>query len=68
MTIKAENLNPAELDPYAVQRHFADFAPASSGSSALGSRTRGAADQMWQQVEEDLEKMDRAEIEESNDD
>jgi hypothetical protein len=66
MTIKAERLNGA--DPYAIDRHFADFAPVSSASSAVASRTRGAADRMWQRVEEDLEKMDRADIAESDDD
>ena len=64
MISKPESLNDAPADPYAVERHFADIAPASSGSrlSAADIRARGAADGMWRKVEEDLAKIDRADL------
>jgi hypothetical protein len=57
------------FDAYAVNRHFGGIAPAYSGerANAADATTRGAADLMWQKVEEDLEKIDRAEIKETDD-
>ena len=69
MASKARSSNKASLDPYVVDRHFGDIAPSYSGSrgNAAGLRASGAADLMWQKVEDDLDRMDRAEIEECDD-
>ena len=53
-----------------VERHFGDIAPeysAGSSANAMHARARGAADRMWQKVEEDLEKIDRVETDEADD-
>ena len=50
-------------------RHAPDMGPmyADAGSSAANLKARGAADRMWQKVEEDLERIDLAENEEAED-
>jgi hypothetical protein len=70
MTSKPEFLNDGSPDPYAIERHFADVAPATSSGrpSAADIRAREAADGMWRKVEEDLAKIDRADMGEMADD
>lgn len=69
MTSKAENFSGPGGDPYAVERHFGDIAPAFSAadSNAADSLALGAADRMWQKVEDDLDRIDRAETGEADD-
>ena len=59
-----------DLDPYTVDRHFGDIGPvyADTRPNAAHSKARGAADRMWQKVEEDLEQIDRAGSDEADDD
>ena len=40
----------------------------SGSSSVADSKASGAADRMWQKVEEDLERIDKAPIDEDEDD
>jgi hypothetical protein len=70
MGSKAQNLSGRPVDAYAIDRHFADIAPsyAGGGGNAADARARGAADGMWQKVEEDLAKIDEAELSETDDD
>jgi hypothetical protein len=58
MTSKAANSN--RLGSRRTNRHFADI-------NAADATAWGAADTMWQKVEEDLAKMDRVEIGNSDD-
>lgn len=54
----------------AVERHFGDIAPeysAAGSANAMHARARGAADRMWQKVEEDLARIDRVEADEAHD-
>jgi hypothetical protein len=66
MSTRTENFNRS--DPYSIDRQFADIAPAFADSSGTGSTARGAADRMWDKVEEDLEKIDQTDIDEADDD
>jgi hypothetical protein len=64
MTSRTENSNGSSR--HLIGRHFTGIAPDYSGErpSAADVRARGAADSMWQKVEDDLEKLDRVEIKE----
>jgi len=76
MTSKTEDFDAFDgADAYEVERHFGDIAPVHSeagpgvAATAADAKARGAADRMWQKVEEDLDRVDnidRAETDEAD--
>ena len=68
MTSKTDNPH-AWHDTFAGQ-HQGDIATsyADASPNAADARARGAADRMWQKVEEDLEQIDRAPTDDSDED
>ena len=69
MTSKAEDFYAVDgAAAYDVERQFGDIAPAHAdiAPTAAEAKARGAADRMWQKVEEDLDRIDQAETGEAN--
>jgi hypothetical protein len=64
MTSKADDFYAVEgAQAYDVERQFGDIAPVHADGSARPTaadmKARGAADRMWQKVEEDLDCIDQ---------
>jgi hypothetical protein len=69
MTSKTDDFDAANgAEAYEIERQFGDIAPVHSdvAPTAADAKARGAADHMWQKVEEDLDRIDHIDRAESD--